>query len=33
VIDVRVPPSVADPRLLGAEGLDRGIFEVIERRR
>jgi len=33
VIDVRVPPSAADPELLGAEGLDRGIFEVIERRR
>jgi hypothetical protein len=33
MIAVGVAPSAVDPELLRAERLDRGIFEVIERRR
>jgi len=32
MIEVGVPRSEGDPELLRAAGLDRGIFEVIERR-
>jgi hypothetical protein len=33
MIEVAAAPSASDPSLLRAEGLDRGIFAVIERRR
>ena len=33
ILDVTLPPSAVDYELLRAEGLDRGIFEVIEARR
>lgn len=33
MIDIDLPASALDPDLLRAEGLDRGIFEVMERRR